>query len=689
MAAATVKPSTLARRSGCAATLANSPNSTRTAILVYDFWEKLAGASLALASAVHLCRLARAALVQPFVESSMLVPFPGAGRLPLSAYYSVPHLQKSLAPQQLLSIDEWERRVAAAAPSARTAVVVVWTEFPAACTSALSTATGLARCPSACVKRAEKELASKHQGAWERVKDWPLTCCAPSCCARRCAPARCLISPVRGGDAAQLAAQRRAAAAAASASCRRCDRGRCGPPTCAPPRAPVEASGARYGAHGAVQLRANHLAHGLHAKAAGGGGCTTRLQSCLRDLSARTRALAPAAQTFVASDLATLFNKHQDGESHRRHAYVRECLQPSLAPLMEWYRGAGRAFNCSAGSAAAPGLGRKGCDAGALGLTDLVIAASAAAAGRGTWLPAFLEWIAERKMAGRPSTFTWGTQRRRPSQARHAVPRRVVLVARRPRGLDGGGGVGGGGARGVGGDRELGAGGRSVRRRRDAVAPKANHAAVELAASVVAAEQRGADLGARVVAQVAPVEARARVVVRVDQLVRQRVRHLARPLRGPLLAEHDAAAGHVAAGDARALGTRRAPHEAGRRDAEPLERLAQRAHRRARRERAVQRLLAARRLGRVAQRLVGEDLLEVVVGGEGGGGGFAVGRDVGHRGATSTHLAPRELRGGHLLGRRRRRGAPSAFSPVRRSSPAPPEAPGLVGEELGGARVSH
>ena len=167
---------TMVKRSASAAALANSPNSTRTAILVYDFWEKLAGASLALASAVHLCRLARAALVQPFVESSMLVPFPGAERLPLSAYYSVPHLQKSLAPQQLLSIDEWERRVAAATPSKRTAVVIVWSEFPAACTSALSAATGLARCPSACVKRAEKELASKHKGAWERVKDWPLTC---------------------------------------------------------------------------------------------------------------------------------------------------------------------------------------------------------------------------------------------------------------------------------------------------------------------------------------------------------------------------------------------------------------------------------------------------------------------------------------------------------------------------------
>ena len=96
------------RRQKRAVATAVPANSTRTAILVYDFWEKLAGASLALASAVHLCRLARAALVQPFVESSMLVPFPGAGRLPLSAYYSVPHLQKSLAPSSLLSITHAE-----------------------------------------------------------------------------------------------------------------------------------------------------------------------------------------------------------------------------------------------------------------------------------------------------------------------------------------------------------------------------------------------------------------------------------------------------------------------------------------------------------------------------------------------------------------------------------------------------
>ena len=57
-----------------------SGDSTRTAILVYDFWEKLADASLALASAVPLP--AGAPRWCNPLSSSMLVPFPGTGRLP-------------------------------------------------------------------------------------------------------------------------------------------------------------------------------------------------------------------------------------------------------------------------------------------------------------------------------------------------------------------------------------------------------------------------------------------------------------------------------------------------------------------------------------------------------------------------------------------------------------------------------
>ena len=63
----------------------------------------------------------------------------------------------------------------------------------------------------------------------------------------------------------------------------------------------------------------------------------------------------------------------------------------TLAPP-GWYRGAGHAYNCSAaasaaqqgGTAAAIGLGGGGrCDAGALGLLDLLLAAQPVLAKRG------------------------------------------------------------------------------------------------------------------------------------------------------------------------------------------------------------------------------------------------------------------------------------------------------------------
>mmetsp|Transcript_8971 Transcript_8971/g.26112 ORF Transcript_8971/g.26112 Transcript_8971/m.26112 type:complete len:256 (+) Transcript_8971:100-867(+) len=64
----------------------------------------------------------------------------------------------------------------------------------------------------------------------------------------------------------------------------------------------------------------------------------------------------------------------------------------------------------------------------------------------------------------------------------------------------------------------------------------------------VAREVGGADLGAGMVDEVGPVEARARVVVRVDHLVRHRVWHLPGLLRRPLLAHDDGAGvGHEAA----------------------------------------------------------------------------------------------------------------------------------------------
>ena len=59
----------------------------RGMIFVVDWWEKLAGASLALTAMLHLCKASRMALVEPFVHSSMFRPFPLPETLPFDAYY--------------------------------------------------------------------------------------------------------------------------------------------------------------------------------------------------------------------------------------------------------------------------------------------------------------------------------------------------------------------------------------------------------------------------------------------------------------------------------------------------------------------------------------------------------------------------------------------------------------------------
>ena len=215
----------------------------------------------------------------------------------------------------------------------------------------------------------------------------------------------------------------------------------------------------------------------------------------------------------------------------------------------------------------------------------------------------------------------------------HAVPRRVVLVARRPRGLHGGGGVGGGGARGVGGDRELGA------RRRTQRAP-----APETPLRQKPIMPRSSS---RPKVQ-SPLSSAARISVhawwrRLPQSRRARASSYAWISSCVACSAPRSATARPTAGRARRRGRARSRRRCPRprdtvctarsrasRRLEPLERLQDACAPSRTRERAVQRLLAARRLGRVAQRLVGEDLLEVVVGGEGGGGGFAVGRDVGH-----------------------------------------------------------
>ena len=100
-----------------------------------------------------------------------------------------------------------------------------------------------------------------------------------------------------------------------------------------------------------------------------------------------------------------------------RHIESTACPWHPLAPP-GWYRAAGHAYNCSAaasaaqqgGTAPAIGLGGGGrCDAGALGLLDLLLAADAARFVaidvRTPWPSAYLEWIVQlRRQAGREST---------------------------------------------------------------------------------------------------------------------------------------------------------------------------------------------------------------------------------------------------------------------------------------------
>lgn len=92
--------------------------------------------------------------------------------------------------------------------------------------------------------------------------------------------------------------------------------------------------------------------------------------------------------------------ENQDGESHRRHRYVRACLQPSMERLSRWHKSAGRSFNCSTdGITGTAGLYSSQCDAGAIGLLDLVLASQAtsfvAVAVSLPWRSAFLEWIVQ------------------------------------------------------------------------------------------------------------------------------------------------------------------------------------------------------------------------------------------------------------------------------------------------------
>ena len=334
-------------------------------IFVVDWWEKLAGASLALTGMVQLCKASGMALVEPFVHSSMFRPFPQPESLPLDAYYELEPIRAAV---RLVTYARWEAHAAATPPRQKTAVLLVWSDFPKECVSALPPAVGLSRCPAACVRRGRRQLYDR----WERATSgWPLTCLRaevlrramrkPSVQLFRRYRAVTLLNFRRHDDRhPMLPTSRLQQARGATVRPSRALR--------AAARAFVASRlGARYGEHAAVQLRSNHLAHAIHQREArgagsgassarggscggsggggGGGGvggdgggcganCSSRLRGCLRRLAHAARALAPPARTVAASDLATLFRTHQDGESHRRHAYVAQCLRPNAAMLL-------------------------------------------------------------------------------------------------------------------------------------------------------------------------------------------------------------------------------------------------------------------------------------------------------------------------------------------------------------------
>ena len=98
---------------------------------------------------------------------------------------------------------------------------------------------------------------------------------------------------------------------------------------------------------------------------------------------------------------------------------MRVVLLPSLPALRTWHASTGRAFrlaNCSGGGGGARRRRRReetsallACDAGYLGLVDLVLASEAAAfvavETKQPWRSAFLEWIVQlRRLGGKART---------------------------------------------------------------------------------------------------------------------------------------------------------------------------------------------------------------------------------------------------------------------------------------------
>ena len=389
------------------------------ALLVVDWWEKLAGASLALTAVTRLCSSLRMNLAQPWVRNSMFVPLSEQpGTLPLSAYYDLGRLRTSLAPSRLITTSGFLRG-ASRSPNKRALLTVVYDDFPTACRSGLLRSS-LLLCPPECLNRGvstHKWLLIRSVMLTNVTKGWPHICVS----------AAAIQSTLRG--AAPPAAlvryrhivllnfrrhnERRSMLPPAQAAALRIS-------TVQPANSLRLIARAFLRAHrlpaqyAVVQLRTNHLAHSAHVRG-GAANCSRHVASCIRRLNRAARQLAPSSATVVASDLPTLFWEHQDGDSHRRHGYIQACLRPAVGRLSRWHSTAGTSFNCSRDGATpaakrqVSGLRPNQCDAGALGLVDLLLASEAASFiavdVRLPWRSAFLEWIVQsRRLAGHQST---------------------------------------------------------------------------------------------------------------------------------------------------------------------------------------------------------------------------------------------------------------------------------------------
>jgi len=409
------------RRASTDFTKANRSTS-RGVLRIVSYWEKLAGNSIALAAAVQLARMSTLDLVAPRARSSLIGAL-GEQAMPLQAYYDLGPLRDALAPRRLIDESEWATQLSATSPSRRTATIIVWSDFPRNCTREMGSKAGLARCPRACVSRVRRELYSSFT---RETAGWPLSCLRSSVfnsalanCGRRGLRlwrrygAVQVVNFRRHEDGkplfpklALLRAQRVRPAAAVHALA----------------SAFLNASGILNRPYVVMQLRSNHLAHEQYL--AGGANCSLRVRECVSTLQRRARSLGRAAAVaaaavatvsaplVIASDVATLSLRSQDGDSHRRKPYFRRCLEPARPWLQTWYQG-GLHFSCddAARDAAARGQNHASflgitagaCDAGVLGLVDIVLATEAsefvAVDARKPWPSAFVDWIVRRRRA--------------------------------------------------------------------------------------------------------------------------------------------------------------------------------------------------------------------------------------------------------------------------------------------------